>query len=53
VVDKRNTAFDNMMHKGNDMFEDIRKTLPACVEVESRDSSAIKDTLSRLLKKKI
>ncbi len=53
LVDKRNTAFDNMMHKGNDIFEDIRKTLPACVEVEPRESSAIKGTLSRLLKKKI
>ena len=53
VVDQRNTAFDNMMHKGNDMFEDIRKTLPACVEIEPKDSSALKGTLSRLLKKKI
>ena len=53
VVDKRNTAFDNMLHKGEDMFEDIRKSLPACVEAEPRESSAFKGTLSRLLKKRL
>lgn len=53
VVEQRNVAFDNMLHKGDDMFQDIRKSLPACVEVEPRDSSAIKGTLSKLLKKRL
>ncbi|HRY12453.1 MAG TPA: hypothetical protein P5309_02670, partial [Syntrophomonadaceae bacterium] len=53
VVDQRNTAFDNMLHKGDDLFEDIRNSLPACVEAEPRESSPIKGTLSKLLKKRI
>lgn len=53
VVDQRNTAFDNMLHKGDDLFEDIRNSLPACVEAEPRENSPIKGTLSKLLKKRI
>lgn len=51
-VDKRNTAFDNMIHKDKDMFEDIRKSLPACVEAEPRDNAPLTNRLSKLLKKR-
>ncbi len=50
-VDKRNTAFDNMLHKDKDMFEDIRKSLPACVESEPKDNSPLTGRLSKLLKR--
>lgn len=53
VVEQRNTAFDNMLHKGEDLFKDIRNSLPACVETEPRESSAFRGTLSKLLKKRV
>jgi len=51
-VNTRNTKLDNFLHQGDNDLNSIRQSLIPCVEIESDTNSPLKDTFSRILKKR-
>lgn len=51
-VKVRNTGFDNLLHRDEDIYRNLRETMLPCVEPEPDDTNDFRGRLNRLLKKR-